>query len=202
MRGPPGAGGHRDPRQLYLAFMQRHGRLTWQAHSLGVSAPRWLADLLKGPIVKKLTLPLLLTLALGAGLAQAQMDRPAMGAGHGHDPARMQARIERHAADLKERLKITPAQEPAWTAFVGAMKPPMAGTMPQRGELEKLSTPERLDRMKTMRQQHQAAADQRDQATRALYATLTPDQKKVFDDRTARHHRAGGMRLHEGAPKG
>ena len=69
-----------------------------------MSAPRWLADCLKGSTVKKLTLPLLLTLALGAGLAQAQMDRTAMGAGHGHDPAHMQARIERHAADLKERL--------------------------------------------------------------------------------------------------
>lgn len=157
---------------------------------------------LKGQTVKKLTLPLLLTLALGAGLAHAQMGAPGMGEGHGHDPARMQARIERHAADLKERLRITAAQEPAWTAFVGAMKPPMAGAMPQRGELGKLSTPERLDRMKAMRQQHQAAADQRDQATRALYAVLTPDQKKLFDERTARHHRGGGMRPHEGMPKG
>lgn len=167
-----------------------------------MSAPRWLADCLKGSTVKKLTLPLLLTLALGAGLAQAQMDRTAMGAGHGHDPAHMQARIERHAADLKERLKITAAQEPAWTAFVTAMKPPAAMGRPQAGELEKLSTPERLDRMKALRQQHQTAADRREEATRALYAALSPEQKKVFDERTARHHRAGGMRPHEGAPKG
>ncbi len=32
--------------------------------------------------------------------------------------------MERHAAELKQKLQITPAQESAWTAFTTAMQPP------------------------------------------------------------------------------
>src|SRR5688572_26136362 len=53
------------------------------------------------------------------------------------DPARMQerrARMEQRMAERMEffkfKLKITPAQEGAWTAWAGAMKP--AATRPQR----------------------------------------------------------------------
>jgi len=99
------------------------------------------------------------------------------------DPARMQARMDRHAAALKALLKLTPAQEAAWTTFVAAHKPSadMMAMRSDRAALEKLTTPERLERMKAMRAQHMAAMDQRDEATRVFYATLTPEQQKVFD---------------------
>ena len=107
--------------------------------------------------------------------------------GHGRmDPAKMEAMRARHLADLKTRMKITPAQEGAWTTFSGAMKPP-AHTMdrPDRATLDKLTTPERIDKMRELRAKHhadrQAAMDQRDQAIKTLYATLTDEQKKVMD---------------------
>jgi hypothetical protein len=114
--------------------------------------------------------------------------------GHGRmDPAKMEAMHTKHLADLKTRLKITPAQEGAWTTFTGAMKPP-AQTMdhPDHGAMDKLSMPERIDKMREFRAKHhadrQAAMDQRDQAAKTFYATLTDAQKKTMD---AEHTRMG-----------
>jgi hypothetical protein len=117
-----------------------------------------------------------------AGPAGAMYDGMHDGMRH-MDPARMQARMDKHAAELKALLKLTPAQEGAWTAFVAVHKPP-ADMMTMRADwmaLEKLSTPERLDRMKALRGKHIAAMEQREEATRVFYATLTPEQQKVFD---------------------
>lgn len=103
------------------------------------------------------------------------------------DPAKMQARMDKHHAELKTRLKITPAQEAAWTAFTAAMTPPadMMAKRPDPAELAKLSTPERIDKMKALRAQHMtdmaAAMDKRGEATKALYAVLSPEQQKAFD---------------------
>lgn len=143
--------------------------------------------------------PLLLAgLMAGAGfssLAQTTPTPPADGApkahhgmgGHGHrDPAKMQEMIEKRLADLKASLKIEPPQESAWSAFTTAMKPP--ADMAQRRDamrasMEKLSTPERIDHMKAMRTMRDAEIAKREQATKDLYAALTPEQKKTFDTR-------------------
>ena len=104
------------------------------------------------------------------------------------DPARMQAMMEQRDAVLKAQLKLTPAQEAAWNTFVEARQPAAMQNLPQRPdpvEMAKLTTPERLDKMKQMRTERMstmyAAMDKYDAATRAFYAELTPDQQKVFD---------------------
>ena len=132
-----------------------------------------------------------------AGPMHEGMGHPGMGSMH---PARME---KRHAA-LKTALKLTPAQEGAWTAFTAAVKPPadLKAKRPDFAELAKLPTPERIDRMKALHTQHAAdmtaAMDKRGEATKAFYAALTPEQQKVFDTATARHHgpagRMGGPR--------
>ena len=110
------------------------------------------------------------------------------------DPARFDAYMARRNADLKTRLKITLAQEGAWTAYTAAMKPPATAfdKRPDRAELDKLSTPERIDKMRSLRTQQladmNAALDQRDEATKTLYGALSAEQKKVFD---AEHNRMG-----------
>lgn len=114
------------------------------------------------------------------------------------DPAKMQAWMAKRQAEMKAKLKITPAQEGAWTAFTAAMQPParmmgderpMAG---QRAELDKLTTPERIDKMKAMRTQRMtemnAEMDKRGDATKAFYAVLSPEQQKTFD---AEHRKMG-----------
>lgn len=121
----------------------------------------------------------------------------------GMDPAKMQARMDQHHAALKTQLKITPAQESAWTAFTAAMKPPaspMMGQRPDPAEMAKLTMPERLDKMKALQAQHMkdmtAAMDKHAEAVKALYAVLTPEQQKVFDTSAmpGRGHSRGGPR--------
>lgn len=113
------------------------------------------------------------------------------------DPAKMEAMMAKHHAELKAKLKITAEQEGAWTTFTTAMKPPakMDHKHPDRAEMDKLTTPERIDKMRALRAQHMAdmntAMDKRDDATKAFYAVLSADQKKIFDGlhaRMGRHH--------------
>ncbi len=112
----------------------------------------------------------------------------------------IQAQHQRHLQPLKSKLQLTAEQEPAWRAFTGAMTPParpaMAERQAQRAEMAKLPTPERIDRMKALREQRQAEmnahAERRGQASKAFYASLTAEQKKVFDEETARLMRHGG----------
>ena len=111
------------------------------------------------------------------------------------DPARMQAWMDKRNADLKARLKLTTAQEGAWTTYTGAMKPPADVMFKRmdRTELDKLPTPERIDKMKSLRTQQMndmsAAMDKHGEATKAFYATLTPEQQKVFDSNAMRPQR-------------
>ena len=150
-----------------------------------------------------LKISLVAGLLLAAGVAYSQSP---MGGGHcdmmggdmqsqgmGHrgmgkmDPAKMQARRDQRHAALKTQLKLTPAQEPAWTAFVATHTPPagMVGQPAAMAGMAKLPTPERIDKMKEMRAQRMgemtAAMNKRGEATKVFYAALTPEQQKVFD---------------------
>jgi Spy/CpxP family protein refolding chaperone len=117
------------------------------------------------------------------------------------DPAKMEAFMAKRAELLKGKLKITAAQEGAWTSFIAAMKPPArkAENRPDPAELAKLTTPERIDKMHALRVQHQAersgAMEQREAAVKTFYAALAPEQQKVFD---AEHARMGERRGHFG----
>ena len=115
-----------------------------------------------------------------------------------HDPAKMQAMMARHQAEMKAKLKITPAQEGAWNTFTAAMQPPAHSTRAtpeQHAEFEKLTTPQRIDKMRAMRTermtQMNATMDQRGEATKTLYAALSPEQQKVFDTEHAKRGHRG-----------
>ena len=124
--------------------------------------------------------------------AQAQ---PMMGEmGVHHNEGRMHERMAKHweqrQAELKAKLQLTPAQEPAWNAFVQGMKMP-AKPLAQpvdRDTLAKLSTPERLEKMNAAHEANLAAMQahmkQRTEATRTFYGQLNADQQKVFDAQT------------------
>jgi periplasmic protein CpxP/Spy len=149
--------------------------------------------------------PLALVAALAAApVVQAQdaPPGPAPMAGKGWDPAQMQARMEaRRAARTKalhDALNIQPGQESAFTAYADAMKPSRGpggpggwrggpdGKMAQdRAAMAAMTTPQRLDFMAQKMDQRMAQmkADfaKRDAATKALYAQLSPDQKRTMD---------------------
>lgn len=111
-----------------------------------------------------------------------------------HRQERMKAHMAQRAAELKADLQLTPEQESGWNAYLAAMKPAAAPARPKREDIAKLSTPERLDKMREMRQQREAAFDQRDAATRSFYAGLSAEQQKTFDARTARPMHEAGRR--------
>lgn len=99
----------------------------------------------------------------------------------------------KRAAMLKGQLALTDAQEPAWTAFTTSMQPGERTARLDSSGMEKLTTPERIDRMRALRAQHAAEADRRGEATKTFYAALTPEQQKTFDAQTQRGHRMGAM---------
>lgn len=110
---------------------------------------------------------------------------------HAERMERMQKKMAERQAQLKTELKLTPAQEPAWNAFV-ARTQPQARPAPQapREDWSKLTTPERLDKMQTMKTERDARMAQRTEAIKSFYAALDTSQKKVFDDK----YRLGGPR--------
>jgi hypothetical protein len=158
-------------------------------------------------LIQSLAMAGLLAAAGGAAFAQMgdrMMEHDGM---HHIDPAKMAQMHAKHMTDLKAKLKITASQETAWTAFAEGMKPPadMMGKRPDRAEMDKLTTPERIDKMRALHKEHMAAMeavmDKRAEATKALYAALSTEQKKTFD---AEHAKMGmrGDRQHriQGGP--
>jgi len=148
------------------------------------------------------------TTAPAAPAASATPTHP--GGHHGehmgrHDPAKMQARMAQHQTELKAKLKLTPAQEDAWTTFTASRQPQAHRarmTPEQRVELDKLTTPERIDKMRALRGQHlaemTARMDKRGDATKTFYAALNADQKKVFDSQRMGKGGMGHGQHHKG----
>lgn len=130
------------------------------------------------------------------------------------DPSKMQARMARRMAGLKTKLMITPTQEGAWTAFSLAMQPTAhmgaltssETSTEQRAGYANLTTPERIDKMRTLRTERMrtmaAAMDQRGEATKRFYAALNADQQKTFDAEQLKMAQGRGHRYdrdhHEG----
>lgn len=124
------------------------------------------------------------------------------------DPARMEQRRQRmeermakRFAQLKQRLAITPAQEGAWTAWTTAMKPQARpGQRMNREEFARLTTPQRIDRMRELRAERMTRMDARMNATKTFYSALSPEQQKTFDQASLRMGGKGGKggRHHRG----
>lgn len=104
--------------------------------------------------------------------------------------AQMQKMHAERQARLKADLKITPAQEAAWNAYVARSTPTPPKAAPA-DDWSKLTTPQRLDRMQALKAERDAAMGKRIDATRSFYAQLTPEQQKVFDTQGGGFHRAG-----------
>jgi hypothetical protein len=106
----------------------------------------------------------------------------------GRSPERFQAHRAQRMEALKSQLALTASQQEAWTAFVAASQPSQrAGQKPDRAEFAKMTTPQRLDRMQAAQAEHAASFARRADATRTLYAALSPQQQQTFDAQTLRH---------------
>jgi Spy/CpxP family protein refolding chaperone len=99
------------------------------------------------------------------------------------------------ARQLRQSLSLRPDQESALQDFVRAMTPP-AGYQRQmyehQLEMRTMSTPQRLDAMVSQMDEMRQTMLARVQATKAFYATLTPDQKRKFDQMGSQGGAPGG----------
>lgn len=121
------------------------------------------------------------------GLAGASLGAHANdGAGRHADgeqrPARMAEMHSRHMAKLHELLKLTAQQEPAWATYQAALAPATTPAHPDHAAMAKLPAPERLARMIDFSKQRTATMETHLAALNTFYATLTAEQKALFDD--------------------
>ncbi len=103
---------------------------------------------------------------------------------HQGDPATFQKnmaqRMEQRMNRLHDVLKLTPEQEPAWKTYVGKMQPPSPPAF-DREAWNKLTTPERMEKMQEQAAARQQRMSEHLAAVKEFYAVLTPEQKKIFD---------------------
>ena len=118
----------------------------------------------------------------------------------------MAKRHAQHLEELKASLKLKPEQESQWTTFAASMKlhSPEQHRMAM-ADMDKLTTPERIDKMSAMKTQRDAEMQKHGEATKAFYASLSDEQKKTFDQRTSKfmhrmgdeHHGGHGHMMHK-----
>ena len=127
---------------------------------------------------------------------------------------RMQERVAARMADLKTVLRVAPAQEAAWVSFTAAMQPASGAPTWRspdereklRAEMDKLSTPERMDRMRALQAERHARRtaemDRRAAAVKTFYTVLSAEQQKVFDVEHKRMLRGGMGAMRRGGHGG
>jgi protein CpxP len=127
---------------------------------------------------------------------QPQMQPPGMRPmmGGAQMEAKREAKHLKHLEELKVFLQLQAPQEAAWQAFSSVMKTPVKRPLPPNpAEVEKMTTPERIDKMMAMKAERDAEMTKRMNATKSFYATLTPTQQKVFDTHTQKIMQKGPM---------
>ena len=125
---------------------------------------------------------LLFAASLGAMAANPVFAQSgAAGMSH-HAQHRQGKMMEQHHEQLHQALKLTAEQEPLWKNLMASEHPASASTASKPGELAKLTVPERLELKLERAKAHQAQMATHLVALKALYQTLTPEQKKTFEE--------------------
>ena len=129
---------------------------------------------------------------------------PKMGEQHmGHMQAIQAEHHAKRLQELKVFLQLQTGQEAAWATFASAFQNPMTRPAPlNHDEMEKLSTPERIDKMMAMKAARDAQINTRMSATKTFYATLNPQQQKVFDAHASKAMKQRGMGFEHGGHHG
>ena len=110
---------------------------------------------------------------------------------------RMQERMSAHRQKVHDALKLTPDQETAWKKCSESMQPPAASERPNPEAWAKLSTPERAEKMLELSKKNQERMSAHVAALKTFYATLTPEQQKIFEEQ---HAMGNKLRRPQGGP--
>jgi len=144
---------------------------------------------------RRLARSVLLATGLGAFLAGSAFADPGCDSMGGHEAHQQHhgKMLEQHHKQLHDALKLTPEQEPAWKKLIESEQPkPSSAGAAQRDDWSKLSTPERAEKTLELYKARQEHMTEYVAALKGFYATLTPEQKKIFEDMHASPQR--GMR--------
>ncbi|NMM77006.1 hypothetical protein B2J86_12230 [Acidovorax sp. SRB_14] len=165
--------------------------------------------LLATAVAAAMALPVLAQVPANSPAPAQAETAPARSAGQPMRPnaqqrEQMREKMHERMAAFKQKLQLTAAQENDWNTFTAAMKPGERTARLDMQGMGQLTTPERIDRMRAIRAQRSAEADRRGEATKAFYATLTPQQQKTFDAQSLRMGggREGGRWHHGEGRKG
>jgi hypothetical protein len=114
---------------------------------------------------------------LGAGVAVSAAAAPASAQTIGLTP------IEQ----LHQALHLTPQQESAWQLYRSAADAPDKAQSRRRSAsslFRTLDAPHRMDLVEAEMRQELADLQHQSQVLKAFYAALSPEQRRVFDERT------------------
>jgi periplasmic protein CpxP/Spy len=95
---------------------------------------------------------------------------------------------------LKADLKLNANQEAAWTEWAAKIKGDHEDWEEKRKDMESwasLTVPERMEKKIAFSKEHIAKQEERLAATKTFYATLTPEQRQIFDKGFMFEHRGG-----------
>lgn len=98
---------------------------------------------------------------------------------------RINAMVESRITELHTRLKITPAEEPQWTAFTQVMRDNAAHidqVYAGRGDPQKMTAVEDLHAYANITRAHDEDMQKLIPAFETLYNSFTPEQKKAADE--------------------
>jgi protein CpxP len=95
---------------------------------------------------------------------------------------------------LRDDLHLSPAQEPAWTAFAQASAPDPNQQARERSAeqmMPTLTSPKRVQLSIAVMEADLQSLRERGQALTAFYSTLSPEQRAVFDRDTLPNQEGG-----------
>lgn len=133
-------------------------------------------------------------------------DRMMQGRRDDHRRADFSARAEARIAYIKAELKITPAQQSAFDSYAQAIRDNAAAMQKSFQDMrdhrdQNMNAIDRVEQRAKMAQQRDEQEQKYLAAFRPLYASLSPDQKKVADD-LATPHFGHHDRGHQGPRRG
>jgi Spy/CpxP family protein refolding chaperone len=114
--------------------------------------------------------------------------------GQGNQHERHTKQMDQHHKVLHQALKLTPKQEPGWQRLIDSELPKATANAVQSIDWEKLTAPERAEKMLELTKIRQDLMAEHVAALKAFYASLTPEQQKAFEDAHAAPRSALGMK--------
>ncbi|SHH60761.1 Spy/CpxP family protein refolding chaperone [Massilia sp. CF038] len=141
-------------------------------------------------------------LGLSGAAFSTQAAEPASPAAHGQRHGQWAERAAERQQRLHDALKLSAAQEGAWSNYQAALAHKSRMDQAQGGartDWKTLTAPQRLELQIARSREHTERMEARLAALQSFYGALNAEQKKLFDEKTqghGRHHRKGGRGMH------